>query len=74
MPSRHVTDHQPFSEWNRIFPNETTAVAAVDSLVHRATILKMNAESYRRREALKANPRKRGRPAKKATEKNTPTG
>jgi len=69
-----ITANQPFSEWNRIFPDETTAVAAVDRLVHRATILEMNVESYRRREALNAKPRKRGRPAKKATEKNTPTG
>ena len=69
-----ITANQPFSEWDRIFPDETTAVAAVDRLVHRATILEMNVESYRRREALNAKPRKRGRPAKKATEKNTPTG
>lgn len=68
-----ITANQPFGEWGRIFPDETTAVAAVDRLVHRATILEMNVESFRRREALQAGPRKRGRPASRATEKNTPT-
>ena len=37
-----------------------------------ATILEMNVESYRRREALdNRGKRKRGRPASYATEKNT---
>ena len=65
--------NQPFSEWHNVFPDETTAVAAVDRLVHRAVILEINAESYRRREALEAK-RGRGRPAKIATERNTGGG
>ncbi len=65
-----ITANQPFSDWHRIFPDETTAVAAVDRLVHRATILEMNVESYRRREALETSKRTRGRPAKRATERN----
>ena len=47
-----ITANQPFGEWNRVFPDETTAVAAVDRLVHHATILEMNVESYRRRAAI----------------------
>ena len=47
-----ITANQPFGEWNKVFPDETTAVAAVDRLVHHATILEMNVESYRRRTAL----------------------
>ena len=66
-----ITANQPFGEWNRVFPDETTAVAAVDRLVHHATILEMNVESYRRREALDRGKRKRGRPASFATGKNT---
>jgi len=66
-----ITANQPFGEWNRVFPDETTAVAAVDRLVHHATILELNVESYRRREALDRGKRKRGRPASYATEKNT---
>ena len=47
-----VTANQPFGEWHRVFPDETTAVAAVDRLVHHANILEMNVESYRRRAAI----------------------
>ena len=67
-----ITANQPFENWGKIFPDEITAVAAVDRLVHRAPILEMNVESYRRREALvAAKQRKPGRPAQRATEKNT---
>ena len=66
-----ITANQPFGEWHKVFPDETTAVAAVDRLVHHATILEMNVESYRRRAALDRGKRGRGRPAKIATEKNT---
>ena len=48
-----VTCIQPFSEWDKIFPNPAMTVAAIDRLVHHATILKFNAESYRRRTAAK---------------------
>src|SRR5882762_9459202 len=45
-------------------------IAAIDRLVHHATILEMNVESYRRREALDRK-RGRGRPAAHATIKKT---
>ena len=67
-----ITANQPFGEWNKVFPDETTAVAAVDRLVHHATILEMNVESYRRRTALDRRKRGPGRPAKIATEKTPP--
>jgi hypothetical protein len=41
-------------------------LAAVDRLVHHATIFEMNVESYRRRAALEEK-RQRGRPASFAT-------
>jgi DNA replication protein DnaC len=61
-----VTANQPFGEWNKVFPDQAMTLAAVDRLVHHATVLEMNVESYRRREALE---RKRGpgRPASRAT-------
>ena len=37
-----ITANQPFGEWHKVFPDETTAVAAVDRLVHHATILSTN--------------------------------
>ena len=49
-------------------PSMTTAL--LDRLVHHATILEMNVESYRRREALDRK-RGRGRPAAHATIKKT---
>jgi len=69
-----ITANQPFSEWDSIFPDRTMAVAAVDRLVHRATILELNAESYRRSEAIRTSRRKAGRPARFATAKNTAAG
>jgi len=47
-----ITCNQPFAEWDKIFIDKTMAVAAVDRLIHHATILDLNVESYRRRAAL----------------------
>lgn len=65
-----ITANQPFGEWGKIFPDQAMTLAAVDRLVHHATILEMNVESYRRRTALerKQGP---GRPATRATTKNS---
>ncbi|WP_448208733.1 IS21-like element helper ATPase IstB [Azospirillum sp. sgz302134] len=61
-----ITANQPFGDWGRIFPNQAMTLAAIDRLVHHATIFEMNVESYRRRTALE---RKRGpgRPPSRAT-------
>ena len=45
-------------------------LAAVDRLVHHATIFEMNVESYRRRAALERKRQGPGRPANYATPKN----
>ena len=66
-----ITANQPFGEWNKVFPDPAMTLAAVDRLVHHATIFEMNVESYRRRTAMEAK-RKRGRPASYATINNTP--
>ena len=47
-----ITANQPFGEWGRIFPDQAMTLASIDRLVHHATILEMNVESYRRRAAL----------------------
>ena len=52
--------------------DETTAVATVDRLCHKAVILEMNAKSSRRKETLQRQ-RQPGRPAQYAAAKNTPT-
>jgi DNA replication protein DnaC len=63
-----ITANQPFGTWDKIFPDPAMTLAVVDRLVHHATILEMNVESYRRRAALE---RKRGpgRPPLHATSK-----
>jgi DNA replication protein DnaC len=66
-----ITANQPFGEWNRVFPDPAMTLAAVDRLVHHATIFELNVESYRRRAAMEAK-RSRGRPASFATINNTP--
>ena len=64
-----ITANQPFGEWGKVFPDPAMTLAAVDRLVHHASIFEMNVESYRRREAIE---RKRGpgRPASYATPAN----
>ena len=63
-----ITANQPFGEWGRIFPDQAMTLAAVDRLVHHATILEMNVESYRRKAALDRK-RGRGRPPAHTTPK-----
>lgn len=65
-----ITANQPFGEWGKIFQDPAMTLAAVDRLVHHATIFEMNVESYRRREALARKKRGAGRPANYATTKN----
>jgi DNA replication protein DnaC len=66
-----ITANQPFGEWNKIFPDPAMTLAAVDRLVHHSTIFELNVDSYRRRSAVESK-RGRGRPATRATAKNTP--
>ena len=47
----NIAADQPFGEWSKIFPDPAMTLASIDRLVHHATILEMNVESYRRREA-----------------------
>lgn len=64
-----ITANQPFGEWNKVFPDPAMTLAAVDRLVHHATIFEMNVESYRRRAALQRQS-KAGRPPSFATIKS----
>jgi DNA replication protein DnaC len=47
-----IPANQPFGEWNKAFPDPAMTVAAIDRLVHHATIFEMNVESNRRRTAV----------------------
>jgi DNA replication protein DnaC len=59
-PRTPITANQPFGEWGKIFADEAITLATIDRLVHHATVLEMNVESYRRTAALH---RKRGKAA-----------
>jgi DNA replication protein DnaC len=48
-----ITANQPFSEWDSIFPDNMMAVAAVDRLIHHATIINIDEQSFRKQEAEK---------------------
>lgn len=58
-----ITANQPFSGWDQVFPDAAMTIAAVDRLVHHATIFELNVESYRRRGA--------GRQATQAADQKT---
>ena len=61
-----ITANQPFGEWGKVFPDHAMTLAAIDRLVHHATIFEMNVDSYRRRAALDRK-RAAGRPTVHAT-------
>lgn len=48
-----VTSNQPFSQWDQIFPDALMTVAAVDRIIHHATIIEIGGESYRKKQHLK---------------------
>ncbi|MCU0924373.1 MAG: IS21-like element helper ATPase IstB [Burkholderiaceae bacterium] len=51
-----ITANTPFSQWGEVFVEPAMTLAAVDRLVHHATILEMNVQSYRRRSAQATQP------------------
>jgi len=66
-----ITANQPFGDWGKVFPAPAMTLAAVDRLVHYATIVEMNVESYRRRAAIERR-RGPGRPPTRATPNTHP--
>jgi DNA replication protein DnaC len=65
-----ITANQPFGEWGKVFPDPAMTLAAVDRLVHHATIFEMNVDSFRRRAAVERKQQGAGRPPSYATIKN----
>ena len=47
-----VTSNQPFSQWDQIFPDALMTVAAVDRIIHHASIIEIEGESYRKKQHL----------------------
>ena len=44
-----ITSNQGFSDWDKIFPDNMVAVAAIDRIIHHSTIITLNGESYRKK-------------------------
>ena len=56
-----ITTNLVFSEWERIFKDPMTTLAAIDRVVHHSVILDMlSVESYRARQAQNPPPQKGG--------------
>ncbi len=46
-----IASHHSFEDWGRFLPEHTTAVSMLDRLLHRATTVVTNGQSYRMRQA-----------------------
>ena len=46
-----IGSHWPFEQWGRFLPEHTTAVSILDRLLHHATVVITDGESYRMRDA-----------------------
>jgi DNA replication protein DnaC len=46
-----VGSHWPFDQWGRFLPEHTTAVSLLDRLLHHATVVLTEGESFRMKEA-----------------------
>jgi DNA replication protein DnaC len=46
-----IGSHWPFDQWGRFLPEHTTAVSLLDRLLHHASVVVTDGESYRMREA-----------------------
>lgn len=56
-----VTTNLPFAKWSEVFLDATAAAAVIDRIVHHATVLKTEGDSYRLRTATR---KRRGRSRK----------
>lgn len=48
-----ISANQPFSQWDQIFTDSMMTVAAIDRLVHHATIVECQSQSFRKQAADK---------------------
>jgi len=59
-----ITSNLVFSQWDRIFKDPMTTAAAIDRVVHHATILELTGPSIRNEEASQRNKRTPSKPTK----------
>ncbi|WP_238540114.1 ATP-binding protein [Corallococcus macrosporus] len=56
-----LTTNLPFSEWTTIFPNAACAIALIDRVIHHASIISIEGDSYRRRMAEESRAQRKAR-------------
>jgi DNA replication protein DnaC len=56
-----MTTNKVFPEWGDVFPSSTCVVTMVDRLIHKAEVVKIEAESYRLKEAKEREERKKAK-------------
>ena len=61
-----ITANHPFSDWDQIFADTIMTVAAIDRLVHHAMIIEIEAESFRKKQAMNRNKRLSAPPTRPA--------
>ena len=56
-----ITTNKVFTEWGEVFPSSTCVVTMVDRLIHKAEVVKIEAESYRLKEAKEREAEKKSK-------------
>lgn len=56
-----LTTNKPFTEWNEVFPSSACVVTMIDRLVHKSEIIKIEADSYRLKEAKEREQRRKAK-------------
>ncbi len=51
IKSTLVTTNRAFAEWGEVFPNAACVVSLIDRLLHRAEVVRIVGDSYRKKEA-----------------------
>jgi DNA replication protein DnaC len=64
-----ITTNKPFSQWNEVFSSAGCVVTLVDRLIHRSELINIEADSYRRKEAMERDATRKKARAKRS--KNT---
>ncbi len=64
-----MTTNKIFTDWGEVFPSSTCVVTMVDRLIHKAEVLKIEAESYRLKEAKEREASKKAKRRAKKTRK-----
>jgi DNA replication protein DnaC len=67
-----VTTNKAFAEWNQVFDSAACVVTLVDRLCHRAEIIELDGESYRKKEAEEREKERRAKRGSKSGGKPKP--